>query len=340
MPPSAYSRQGFGIAVGAALMALAVAVPRSAVAAEGILTPRSMGISGAVRANATGALGPLVNPSGMPLVRQYALEAFYGFDVQSLGHLVHISIADSVTSRLAAGLYYTYVHSTPRVRYTPDASPDKVVREGHETGLSLALPIGNYFSLGLTSKYIHNNTTVANPTCDPTIPDTCQRITLDSTTSRAAADGFSIDFGITARLGSSVSFGVIGYNLVPLRSVEAPMALGMGLGYQWGQSLLVELDGVVYFDRFHKPGTTSPEGKHVEGKALTTGLVAFGLEYLIIGHIPIRGGVSYDTGLPGTFLTLGTGYVGSKFAVEVGYRQKVQGGIDSELAAGVRVFLQ
>lgn len=323
-----------------ALGLLALVWPKPALAVDDLVTPRALGMGGAMRANATGALGPLINPSGMAMVHQYAIEAFYGFDVQSIGNTVHVSLADSITSRLAAGIYYTYVHSAPELRYTVDGPPGRALRQGSETGLALALPIGEHFALGLTNKYVSVSTEVGNPSCDPLVPDSCRAITIDSTTSHAAAAGYTLDFGMTLRLGDSVSFGIAGQNLVPLHSVEAPMTLGMGLSYNMGQSFLIEVDGAVYFDRFHKPSSIGPNGERITGAVITTGMVAGGLEYLIAGKVPIRAGVSYDTGLTATYLSLGTGYTGTKFAIDLSYRQKVQAGIDSLLALAIRVFLQ
>ena len=241
---------------------------------------------------------------------------------------------------MAAGIYYTYVHSTPELRYTIDGPAGRALRQGSETGLALAFPIGDHFTLGLTNKYSSVSTDIGNPACDPAVPDSCRRITIDSTTARAAAKGYTIDVGMTLRLGDAVSFGIAGQNLVPLYSVEAPMTLGMGLSYAAGQRFLIEIDGVVYFDRFHKPSTVGPNGERIFGAAIVTGLVAGGFEYLIVGKVPIRLGVSYDTGLTATYLSFGTGYTGTKFAIDLSYRQKLAGGIDELLALAIRVFLQ
>jgi hypothetical protein len=64
-----------------------------------------------------------------------------------------------------------------------------------------------------------------------------------------------------------------------------------------------------------------------------------GLEWLIAGKVPIRAGVVYDSGLPATFLSLGLGYVSPSFAIDLGYRTKVQGGIENFLMLGLRLFV-
>ena len=87
----------------AVLLVLAGAASRPAAAVEDMLTPRALGVGEALRGDATGALGPLLNPSGMALSKSYTIEAMYGFDVRSVGHDVHLSIVDSSTSKLAAG---------------------------------------------------------------------------------------------------------------------------------------------------------------------------------------------------------------------------------------------
>src|SRR2546430_545681 len=104
---------------------------------------RAAGMGEAMRSIATGAAAITFNPAGMALVRQYAVEAQYGFKVESLGHQLHVAVVDSVTSRLAAGLYYTYVNDSPQVGFDWAGGRVKsaaVTRTGHAAGLSLSYP--------------------------------------------------------------------------------------------------------------------------------------------------------------------------------------------------------
>src|SRR5579883_2151648 len=104
--------------------ALAVAVLCSLVGVEGrahaqadVTGARAIGMGEAMRSIATGNEAIIYNPAGMALVRQYVVEADYGFRVETLGHQLHVSVVDSVTSKLAAGLYYAYVNESPQVGF-------------------------------------------------------------------------------------------------------------------------------------------------------------------------------------------------------------------------------
>src|SRR4051794_34179774 len=98
-------------------------------AIEDLVTPRSLGMGNSLRADASGALGPLLNPGSMALTHTYTLEVMYGFRTPDTGSTIHLSIVDSVTSRLAAGVYYSYVHGTPRFALDP-GGPVQGTRDG------------------------------------------------------------------------------------------------------------------------------------------------------------------------------------------------------------------
>ena len=320
-------------------MAGLIAAPRSAKAVDDVLTPRSIALGSALRASASGGLGPVLNPAGMTLNKAYNVDLSYGFRVQDVGSSLYLAIVDSVTSRVAAGVYYQFVHSSPRFVYGTDPRHNRATREGNEAGLSLALPLGDRFSFGVTTKYITVTTDLPNPAYDPNQKDSPKRITLDSSTSLADAKGFTIDAGLLVRLGESLNLGVVGYNFIPKRSIEAPLALGAGLTYKVGQSFLLTADVVIDFNKYHARPTIGPDDALIPGKRLTTVRFGGGAEYIAGKIIPIRVGALWDTGLPGVYVSGGLGYQGKRFGVDVSYRQKVSGGLESFIIGGVRVFL-
>jgi hypothetical protein len=313
----------------AAGLAVLAAVPRSAWALDDLLTPRGLGMGGAAIGSANGALGPMLNPAGMTLLKQYTLEAMYGFGVQDLGSTLHAAVVDNVTSRLAAGMYYTFIHGNPKVQYNGYNGTATVLREGHESGLSLALPFGDRFSFGITSKYTTITTQAINPQADQAPADNKSFI-LDSTTKTATANGFTMDAGLTLRLGDSFNIGLAGYNLVPLNSWDAPLSMGVGASYLYNGAFMLNADVKIDFDKVHD----------ADKKAKTSARFNAGLEYLVGGAVPVRLGVSYDSGLPGTYLSTGVGYAGRSFGIDIAYRQKVQAGTDTLLMAGLRLFLE
>src|ERR1700742_2155173 len=102
----------------AALAALLLSIAAtSASAQEDFVGVRAMGMGEAQRATATGAEAIMLNPAGMSLVKQYVIEAMYGIKIEDIGNNVHVSIADSVSSKVAAGLFYDYINESPKIGF-------------------------------------------------------------------------------------------------------------------------------------------------------------------------------------------------------------------------------
>jgi hypothetical protein len=292
-------------------------------------------IGGAGRADALGALGPVLNPAGITLEHRFYADAIYGFTVQGLGSALHLSIVDSVTNlHIAAGLYYSFVHSSPRVVYPAIGGSTEAAREGHEWGTSIAIPIGERFSFGLTTKYVRAGTTVPNP--NAAVPGQPATVQLDSSTTTATADGFTADLGLVLRLGDSLNLGLGGYNLIPLHSVEAPIGLGGGLTLLLDTQVLISADFKVDFDRYRNPAKVNPDGTLVQGDSRATARIGGGIEYIAGGIVPLRAGFVQDTGRPGSYISAGIGYQSRQFAIDLAYRQKVNDGNESLIIAGIR----
>jgi hypothetical protein len=314
------------IAVFGALSLLAA----SASAQEDFVGVRAMGMGEAQRASATGASGPLINPAGMSLVRQYVIEGMYGVRIERVGHNANVSIVDSVTSRVAAGLFYTYINESPKLGFTwaggtvPKAT---FSREGHAAGLSLSLPLGEHFILGATAKYLHISTTAPLP--KDTVPS---KLVFDSVNS------VTFDVGMMLRLGEKFNIGVIGYNLWDHGSRESPLSLGVGLAFAPIPVLTINFDTVINFTGYQTFKLDQETGK-VTFNQRTTARLGPGLEWLAAHRVPIRAGVVYDSGLPATYLTLGLGYLSTAWGIDLGYRVKVQGGIENFLMLGLRIFV-
>ncbi len=288
----------------------------------------AMGESG--RAIATGAEGPMLNPAGMSLVKQYVIEAMYGLKIERLGHNVDVSLVDSVTARVAAGLFYQYINESPQLGFNwagglvPQAT---LSRQGHVAGLSLSVPIGDHFVLGATAKYLHLSTT--GPLPMGTVPST---LTFDS------VNGVTFDVGLVLRLGERFHIGLIGYNLWDHGSRESPLSLGVGLSYMPLPSLSINFDTVIDFTGYQHYQYDKTTGK-VSLDQRTTARLGPGLEYIIAQHVPVRVGVVYDSGLPATYITAGAGYLGRTFGVDLSYRGQVAGGRENFLMVGLRIFV-
>lgn len=290
---------------------------------------RALGEGEAVRASASGAESVLTNPAAMSLARQYVIEANYAINIEQLGHHAHVSITDSVTSRVAAGLFYTYINASPKLGFDwagGRVESTTISRQGHAAGLALSLPLGDKFIIGATIKYLHIDTTAPLPA--PAVP---KEITLDS------VNGVTFDLSILVRLGEKFRITAIGYNLWDHGSRESPLSLGLAVGFSPIPQLTINFDAVTNFTGY-KSYSLDPTGKVVLDTRVT-GRLGPGIEWLIANKVPLRAGVVYDSGLPGTFLTVGLGYVSTSWGVDLGYRAKVQGGIENFLGVGVRIFI-
>src|SRR6187549_1673589 len=107
-------------------------------------------MGGASRAFAIGDSGPMLNPSGMSLVKTYNIEGAYGYGTRLNDHSFHASAVDNTSAfNIAAGLFYTYHFAEPPVA----AGAMPVTGSGHAVGVALAVPITPFAAIGGTVKY-------------------------------------------------------------------------------------------------------------------------------------------------------------------------------------------
>ena len=202
-------------------------------AAEDFVGTRALGMGGALRAAAVGDAGPLLNPSGMSLVKAYTLEAAYGYSTRRSDQVFHGSIVDTTSGfKIGGGAYYTYHPTSPSVR--PEGS-------GHEAGLALSVPFSEYAAVGATGKYF--------------------RLSGDQAT-EASSGGVTVDLGITVRPVASLALGFVGTNVRDLHNSEAPRTIGYGVAYNPGAELLLVVDGRTSFT---DPGGGGRKGTSIMG---------------------------------------------------------------------------
>jgi hypothetical protein len=290
----------------ALVMVAAVAGPARAF--QDYVGVRPLAMGGVGRAAATGDAGPILNPSGMSLVRQYHVEGAYGFSSRRGDHFIHASVVDSTSEYLlAGGLYYTYHPSD--TDHAPAGSGS-----GHEAGMALSLPFGDYLSFGGTLKYFH--------------------LAGDQRTA-GSNGGFTFDVGVTARPTPMVSLAVVGANLRDLGvGTAAPQLLGYGLAVIPTATLVLLADGVTPFtaDTYTGRKVTSFGG---------------GADLLIAQRFDVRAGGGYDGASGNGYATLGFSLIGEIGAVDVGARQDVTRHVEGGVAAprvtvvgiGLRLFV-
>jgi hypothetical protein len=227
-------------------------------------------------------------------------------------------VVDSITSkRVAAGIYYNFFYSMPEL-YEPSIGKTKLKKQGHQTGLAVSVPLGR-FILGANVGYIYHKTTVK-------VLDPVENANKEVEVERLNTVG--VDVGAIVRVVASgnnlFNIGIVGTNLVPTNSLEAPMQLGVGAAYGFKKFLIADFDIVLDFD--------VPERKK---------MVNFhgGVEGFIAGKFAVRGGALHRMYWQATYVTLGFGYINPKVALEIAYGQQVQGGVESQIGFSLRFFL-
>lgn len=143
---------------------------------------------------------------------------------------------------------------------------------------------------------------------------------------KAKHSGFTFDAGMVAR-ASTLTIGVVGYNLRDLSSVHAPLALGYGLALQPVPDLTFVVDGYHDFTTYDATRGT-----------LTT--VSGGGEYVAQRRLAVRAGGGRDGVSGHGFLSAGLAVLSEIGSVDAGIRQDISG--DARLtffAAGLRLFV-
>jgi len=274
---------------------------------EELTSPRALGMGDALRAAATGSAGIHLNPSGLTLLRSYVIEGGYQFRGADSTNFVDVSVADSITSRVAAAAYFDYESADVK----DDTGVKLGERSGWESGLAVAVPLVEWLSLGLTPKY----QSIDQPAMGG-----------------GRAEGFTIDAGATIRPLSFLNIGVVGANLIEQDSTRAPRTFGLGFALVPFPALLVDFDLVFDFNTARL--TLRPDQAEAQ--------YHFGGEYLLAQRVALRGGYVHDGVTGSNFAAFGASLVTPQIALDFGGRTQVDGPGQHATLFGVslRLFLQ
>lgn len=298
VPKNRAMRMATRLGISCSIVLFLAAIPARAF--EDYLGARALALGGALRASAAGDTGPLLNPSGMTLVRSYTVEAAYARSTRSDGNFFHGSIVDSTSGlNVAGGLYYTYQANAPA------GAPSG---KGHEVGLALGLPLGEYVSLGGTMKYLHLRGDQAE---------------------NGYGGGTTFDVGVTARPAAIVTVGAVATNLYNLHNDEAPRTIGYGAALSPVPELVLAVDGRTMLDTSLRTGN---KGTSVMG----------GGEFFWARRFAFRLGGGYDATNTNGYLSGGLSAVSEIGAVDVAARRDlfdVTGKAVTIVMAGFRLFV-
>ena len=287
-----------------AVAALNVAVPAVARAFPDALGPRAtaMGDAGVADARATDAFR--LNPAAMSLAALYTVAADYQFMTKQGGDALNLGIADSTSdSRIGGGLFYGHRSASPAGLPSLGA---------HQAGLVLSYPVSERLMTGVSVKYLHVSGGFE--------PD-----------GQSNHSGVTADAGLALRLAPGITFGVAGYNLHDLSTIQAPLSLGYGLAFAPGSNLTLVVDALHDF-------TTSDPTRGVRTN------VGGGGELILSERVAIRIGGGHDGGAHGPsagFVTGGLAALSSFGAVDASVRQDLSGTSKvTTIVVGLRLFVQ
>ncbi len=286
------------------ILSLIVSLPA---AADDFMGTRPLGMCGAHRAVVTGNDAIVLNPAGMSLFRRYSFEGQYllatKFDSED-GPDQHVFHVSVVDNKIQ---YFATGMAYTRVERGDD-------KAGNRYDMAFSVPLTEGLMIGTDIKYLDFDRK-----------------------DKANVDAVSVDVGILLRTSVGLHLAVVGYNLTNTADyLEHPISMSAALMYSPFRTLELSFD---WFINFQKPtDIEEPAGAKETGYSY-----AFGVEYLLLGQITLRGGYLIDKSRPSgddQYWSAGIGYVTQRFAFDFGYRGSVNHtSWGNNFGFGVRLFM-
>jgi hypothetical protein len=314
-----FGRWRFGLSVGLLWLAASGARADDRVVPEArIESVRGIALGSGARATSASTHAHADNAANLIVGGLYHLETFMTY-VPGLKRLAWGgAVVDSMTSKLAAGV-------SARMLF---GEGDAGENSGWEGRLSLAFPLGDMLSLGVSGRYA--NFTLSD---DLAVPEG-QRMGEPQVAGQTGAPdqtfklkAFTLDAALTLRPIESLSISALGYNLIDTESPLAPLMVGGSVGLRVADQLMLGGDVLADLNTHDS----------FDGTKLVLG---GGLEFLASGVVPLRGGYQFDQGRKQHAVTGGVGFVDTRFGLQVGLRQVVAGGKETHVMAALQYFVQ
>jgi hypothetical protein len=295
--------------------------------AQDFVGARALALSEAYRAIATGNDAIYMNPAGLTQIPKYSPELHYLFNLDDQNHELDVSVVDSKTSPLAAGLGYTFQGREFTKRATLQ----------HTATLALAYPIiPTLFSVGVGLKYVN-------------ITDAFVGNYLNA---------LSGDLGLLATIPGGISVAAVGYNLIPIKSTDVPLSAAFAAAIDLGPLSDALFGGAPTTGMVpDASGTPKPVGLVSRGPlaGLTLSVdwqisfftvarvpqsrISTGLEYLLLDCVPLRAGYQWDEGKGDHLVSVGAGFIVPYFGFDVAYQQSVVRPTSRNFASAVKFFI-
>lgn len=267
--------------------------------------PRAVAMAGAQNALGSSTTAIFMNPANLPLQRVYHFEALGAFSPEARRQSYGGAVADSSTSRLAGGFGGTW----------SQMDPDGIKRQWTDLRLTLAYPLSDRISFGLTGRYLRAAQNISSGPLGSSLAS-------DGTSDGPNFNSFTFDAGVTVIPTEGLRLGLVGHNLTVPSNGFAPTTLAGGIGYQTS-IFAIEVDGLADFTTW----------KNTRGRIMAGG------EVFLADHVPIRLGYRYDDGMRTHAISAGLGYVDKRWSVELGARRDVAADQPATLfVLGLRLF--
>lgn len=252
---------------------------------------RPLGMGHAYRSVAAGNEAIYYNPAALTAIPRYSPEVQYQFNLDRSLHDVDVTVVDSITNALGVGLGYTFSNREPG---------NEAVR-GHRATAAVAYPIvPGTFHFGAGFKYLNISHALAG----------------------TFVNALTADTGLLLTPGLGLSFALVGYNVIPITTSEAPM--NMAVAGSWSiEGLTLAFDWTLDFE------SSWPPGMSYHG----------GAEYYLMEMFPLRVGYENDQVSGKSAVTFGAGFVLGWFALDLGFQQQLERFDDRTFGVALKFFL-
>src|ERR1700733_876783 len=177
--------------------------------------PRAVAMGGALNALGVSTTSLFLNPANMPFARVYHMEALAAYSPEAKRQTYGLAIVDSVlnSSHIAGGLGGTW----------SQFDPDGVHRRWTDVRGALALPLGDYLSLGGTVRWLREDQDLGvGPFGSSLVSDG---------THGPLFNALTFDAGATLSVLDGLRVAVVGHNLTNPGTALAPLSGAAGVGY-------------------------------------------------------------------------------------------------------------
>lgn len=273
-----------------------------------IPSARGTGMGGALNALGGSTTALYLNPANMTLARVYHIEALGAYSPEAQRQTYSLAIVDSAvnTAHVSGGIVGAW----------GEIDPSGLHRTWTDIRAALALPLGDYVSVGVTGRWLQVDQALnagvfgfggANPLTTSDLP-------ASGTPNGTVFNGLTFDLGAAAAF-QGFRFGLVGHNLTNPGTSLAPTTAATGVGYGNG-TFSLELDGGLDFTTFG----------HVTGRVMGGG------EVFVADKYAIRAGWRYDSGTNINAPSLGFGYINPSWSAELAVRHDLLSDHASTLA--------